>query len=90
MYITVDFDKHIVFPLCAFFGKSAIDVHAAEGNQDKIHKKENVNEMLLKVLLFLWLQYLEGHRGVECVFTLKFTIRNSDYANCYSQISSAK
>lgn len=48
MYITLDFDKHIVFPMCAFFGKSAIDVHAAERNQDKIcENKKNVNEMLL-------------------------------------------
>lgn len=77
--------------MCAFFGKSATDAHAAKRNQDKIHEKEDVNEMLfLEALLFLRVQCVEEHRRVESAFTLKLTTRNSDDANGYSQIGSAQ
>lgn len=78
MYITSDFDKHIVFSnVCILL----VNQQWKEIRIKYMKKKKLIKCCFLEALLFLWVQY------VESAFTLKLTIRNSDDANGDSQIN---
>lgn len=92
MYITSDFDKHIVFFRCAH---SLVNLQQTCMLPKEIRIKYMKKKTLMKccgleALLFLRVQCVEEHRRVESAFTLKLTTRNSDDANGYSQIGSAQ